>query len=140
MAKNYDSMEIIGRTRIRPFEGMGALEKAVWVRMVNSCSAEHFIEADMPLMAAYCEMYVQYRRAMDELKAVPLTIVADNGRICAHPLVATVKSFSGTLSNLTMRLRLSPSTRIQTTNKAVGSDAKPGLTTDGDETDELFTH
>jgi len=133
-------MKIIGRKRMQIPEGLDILEQAVWIRMVNSCSAEHFIDADIPLMVGFCQAFVQQQRAMEQMKDSPLFIMSDNGKVAQHPLVAVHKSFSGTVSNLAMRLRLSPSTRIQTTNKAVGSDAVPDLETDGDSIDGLFAH
>ena len=131
---------ITARQRILPPDGMTEMERQVWHRVVQACSAEHFIEADIPLLMGYCQAFVQQQRAIDTMKHEPQVIMADNGKVAAHPIIGIHKSLSGTVSNLAMRLRLSPSTRIQTTNKAVGSDLPSGLESDGDETDRLFAH
>jgi len=138
MRKKPIPADISARKRLSPPEGMTAVEQVVWNRVVAACSAEHFIESDIPLLMGYCQVFVQQQRAMETMKTEPLVIMADNGKVAQHPIVAIHKSLSGTVSNLAMRLRLSPSTRIQTTNKAVGSDKPPGLDTDGDEIDALF--
>ena len=117
---------------------MDILEQAVWIRVVNACTADHFNESDIPLMIGYCQVFVQLQRAITELKESPFTIMADNGKVSAHPIVAVHKSLSGTLSNLAMRLRLSPSTRISTKAAATGSALPPPKVTEGDEVDELF--
>jgi P27 family predicted phage terminase small subunit len=104
--------------------------------MVNSCNAEHFIESDIPIMLGFCQAFVQQQRAMDEMKKHPLFIMSDNGKVAQHPLVAVHKSLSGTVSNYAMRLRITPSTRIETKQAAVGSKAPPGL--EDDPVDALF--
>lgn len=131
---------VIGRKRIPVPDGMTDMQKSVWISMVNSCSAEHFIESDIPLMISYVRIIIQVHRAMGEMEINPMTYVADNGKPAPHPIIQVHKSLSGTLSNLAMRLRLCPSTRIQITNKAVGSDKHPDLVTKGDDLDQLFAH
>lgn len=133
-------MKLIPRKRLSPPTGLSAAEQFVWNEMVNSCDAEHFIPSDVPLMIGFCQSFVQQQRAMEQLKVHDLFILSDNGKVAQHPLVAVHKSFSGTVSNLAMRLRICPSTRIQQTNKKAGSDLPPGLETSGDEIDDLFSH
>lgn len=133
-------LSVIGRKRLPCPDGMSAMQRAIWISLVNSCSAEHFIAGDIPLMMQYVRVIIQVHRAMDMMEESEFVIVADNGKIAQHPIIAIHKSLAGTLSNLAMRLRLSPSTRIQMTNKAVGSDVKPALETSGDDIDRLFAH
>ena len=133
-------MKIIPRKRISPPNGLSAAEKFVWNEMVNSCDAEHFIPSDVPLMIGFCQTFVQQQRAMEQMKEMPFFIIADNGKVTQHPIVSVHKSLSGTLSNLAMRLRICPSTRIQQTNKAAGSVSTPSLETEGDSIDQLFNH
>ena len=128
----------IARRRLEAPNGLDQKERAVWIAMVNACSAEHFIASDIPLMINYCQSYVLLQKATMELKEQNLVIVADNGKIAQNPLVSIHKSLSATISNLAMRLRLAPSTRIQTTNKAAGATAPPPRVTEGDKTDRLF--
>ena len=133
-------MKIIPRKRIPPPSGLDAAEKFVWNEMVNSCDAEHFIQSDVPLMIGFCQAFVQQQRAMEQMKDQPMFIMSDNGKVAQHPIVSVHKSLSGTVSNLAMRLRICPSTRIQQTNKKVGSELPPGLETEGDAVDDLFAH
>ena len=134
--KRTPPANVQARKRLPPPEGMSAAEQFVWTRMVNACSAEHFIESDIPIMLGFCQAFVQQQRAMEELKVHPLFILSDNGKVAQHPLVAVHKSFSGTVSNYAMRLRITPSTRIETKQAAVGSHAAPSL--EDDPVDELF--
>ncbi|MBW1672153.1 MAG: hypothetical protein JRJ45_00655 [Deltaproteobacteria bacterium] len=133
-------MKVIPRKRLSPPFGLNAAEQFVWNEMVNSCDAEHFIPSDVPLMIGFCQSFVQQQRAMEGMKEHDMWILSDNGKVAAHPSIAIHKSLSGTLSNLAMRLRICPSTRIQQTNKKVGSDLLPGLETEGDDIDSLFAH
>lgn len=136
----FDPVDPTARKRIPPPSGLTAAEQFVWGEMVKACDAEHFISSDVPLMIGFCQAFVQQQRAMEGLKEHPLFIMSDNGKVAQHPLVAVHKSFSGTVSNLAMRLRICPSTRIQQTNKAAGSDLLPPLDSDGDSIDNLFAH
>lgn len=129
---------VIGRKRITPIDGLTEGERFVWIRMVNACSAEHFNQSDIPLMVMYCQTFVQEQKAMDQMKNSPFVERKTNLDLAPHPIIAIHKSLAGTMSNLAMRLRLAPSTRIQTTNKAIGSDTPPSLETEGDEIDSLF--
>lgn len=136
--KKIIPMEIVARKRLKPPVGMSASEQHVWKEMVNSCDAEHFIDSDIPLMVGFCQVFVQQQRAMEQMKNQPFFIMSDNGKVAAHPIVGVHKSLSGTLSNYAMRLRLSPSTRIQQTNKASGSSLPPGREDEGDDIDRMF--
>lgn len=131
-----DPKRVVARKRLSPPEEMSTPEQFVWNRMVNACSAEHFIAADIPLMLGFCQAFVQQQRAMEEMKKHPLFIMSDNGKVAQHPLVSVHKSFSSTVSNYAMRLRISPSTRLQQTNAAAGSDLRPDLV--DDPVDSLF--
>ena len=134
--KKTQPKNVVARKRLAPPDNMSAAEQFVWIRMVNACSAEHFLESDIPVMIGFCQAFVQQQRAMDQMKEHPLFIMSDNGKVAQHPLVNVHKSLSGTVSNYAMRLRITPSTRIDTKQAATGSHAPPPLV--DDPVDELF--
>ncbi|MFK7844687.1 MAG: P27 family phage terminase small subunit [Rhodothermales bacterium] len=129
-------IKVIPRQRLSPPSDLDPAESEIWLMVVDACSAEHFKQSDIPLMVSYCQAYVQLQRAAKQLKSEPLVIPTDGGSTKVNPIVSVHKSLSGTVSNLAMRLRLSPSTRIATKAAATGSDAPP-LVEDA-ELDELL--
>ena len=86
----------------------------VWHMIVNNCSPEHFKRSDEPLLATYCEVTIQRDRAYKEMIESDLTIEGASGSMIKNPIVTVHTNFVSALSNLAMRLRLSPSTRIAT--------------------------
>lgn len=140
MAKKLEVVETIARKRLIPPEGLSQLDRKVWTMMVNACSADHFIESDIPLMVSYVKTFIQWERAAREMEEQPLVIYADNGRVAKHPIVDVHKSLAGTLSNLAMRLRLAPSTRHQSNHATVATHDKPELVASDNNIESLLYH
>ena len=126
------------RKKMIPPIGMDAAEQFVWNQMVAACSPDHFVESDTPLMVMYCQTFVQFQRAMEGQKKHSQRITTGNGTLPAHPLLGITKGLAGTMSNLAMRLRLAPSTRVQQTDSSINPGEGTGHETDGDNVDRLF--
>ena len=106
---------------------------------MNSCDSQHFHDSDISLLTDYVSTDIQLKRVTNKLKREMPVIFNAAGNPIANPLVAIKKSYSGTLSNLAMRLRLSPSTRI--TNRNSRLEAEPrALVSEDKDIDELFCH
>lgn len=97
-------------------------EAGIWSSIMGSLPADWFRPSDWPILAAYCQTAVQYEKATTELRGVPLTLTADNGRIYRHPLLAIQHTAALRLAALAVKLRLCPSSRMR--QDATGANGK----------------
>ena len=92
--------------RLSPPTSLSEPERALFIAIVSACDSDHFREPDLPLLARFCEAAILAEHAALELrhgavvdgKASPWIVVQEK---CIRALVA-----------LSMRLRLSPQSRI----------------------------
>jgi hypothetical protein len=108
------AVRIDGKTPyLRPPEGLGAAETALFVDLVACCRPEQFQSSDLPLLEQYVRATVAERtafRAIHELG--PATEEA-------RPWLAVWRDWHKATVNLSMRLRLSPQGRKQHPPKVI---------------------
>ncbi len=98
--------------RLQPPSSLNAAERSVFENLIAATRPDHFIASDLPLLARYCEAIVLGDRAAVELRKN--TIV--NGK--ASPWVAIQEKATKSMIMLSMRLRLSPQSRVD--QKTIG--------------------
>src|SRR5262249_24801537 len=89
------------KPRLMPPHDLGGLERAIFISVVSSVPATHFVAEDVPLLAAYACSIAQQRRAADELAGGS----KDRHWIDMH--AQAVRSMNA----LAIRLRLAPKAR-----------------------------
>jgi len=95
------------KARLMPPMNLAGLEREIFISVVASASAEHFVAEDIPLLAAYACSIAQQRRAADELAGGS----QDRHWIDMH--AQAVRS----MNMLAMRLRLGPKARDRNNNQ-----------------------
>jgi phage terminase small subunit len=98
--------------RLQPPGHLSADERQRFVAIVEACDAKHFRPSDASLLSRFCEADALAERAAKELRKHPVV----DGKASAW-LAVQEKSVRALVS-LSMRLRLSPQSRIDA--KAMG--------------------
>ena len=81
-------------------------ERELFASIVGGCDADHFRQTDLPLLSRYCEAAILAERAARELR---------NGAVVdgkPSPWVVVQEKCVRAMVSLSMRLRLSPQSRI----------------------------
>jgi phage terminase small subunit len=95
-----------GRTRLAPSEGAPDEVRAIFVEVVRSAPADHFVAADAPLVEAFAEAILLARQASLEMAAHGPVV---GGR--ASPWLTVQEKAHRALVALSARLRLAPQSR-----------------------------
>jgi phage terminase small subunit len=93
-------------TRLSPPTTLSEPERALFIAIVSGCDSDHFREPDLPLLSRYCEAAVLAEQAAFELR---------NGAILdgrPSPWIVIQEKCVRAMVSLSMRLRLSPQSRI----------------------------
>jgi hypothetical protein len=108
------AMRIDGKPAyLRPPEGLGAAEMALFLDVVGSCRPEHFQSSDLPLLEQYIRATVAERGAFRRIHELgPATDEA-------KPWLAAWRDWHKATVNLSLRLRLSPQGRKQHPPKVI---------------------
>ena len=105
-------------SRLAPPDHLGTDERRRFVELVANCDAGQFRQSDAPLLCRYVEADALAERAAKELREVGPVV---DGR--ASPWVTVQEKAVRALVALSMRLRLSPQSRLDP--KTVGRNKGP---------------
>ena len=106
-AASFDVINVDGSPdRLQPPDHLSADERRRFVDIVASCDARHFRSSDAPLLCRYIEADALAERAAKELRENPVI----DGR--PSPWLAVQEKSVRALTALSIRLRLSPQSRI----------------------------
>jgi hypothetical protein len=98
-----------GRTsRLRPPPSLNQAERAIFLDIVGSTDAGHFVAADLPLMSAYVRAVAQEELSGRELQRGGYVV---NGR--PSPWIVIQEKSVRAVTALAARLRLCPQSRRQ---------------------------
>jgi phage terminase small subunit len=103
--------------RLKPPTHLGPDERRRFDELVESCDSTHFRRSDLPLLCRYVEADALGERAAAELRVSGPVI---NGR--ASPWLTAQEKAVRALVALSMRLRLSPQSRIDPKAASLRSD------------------
>jgi phage terminase small subunit len=92
---------------LEPPDHLSADERRRFVDIVANCNRGHFRHSDLPLLCRYCEADALAERAANELRK---NAVLKNGK--PNAWLAVQEKSVRALVSLSMRLRLSPQSRI----------------------------
>ena len=117
------ALSVIGvdgqQNRPSPPASLSEPERELFAAIVAGCDAEHFLQTDLPLLSRYCEAAILAERAALELR---------NGAVLdgkPSPWIVIQEKCMRALVSLSMRLRLSPQSRIDP--KTIGrQQPRPG--------------
>jgi phage terminase small subunit len=93
--------------RVRAPASLSETERTVFAGVVKACDPRHFRQSDLPLLSRFCELTALADQAASELRRHGAVI---NGR--ASPWIVVQEKCVRGLVALSMRLRLSPQSRI----------------------------
>lgn len=119
--------------RMPPPPQLTEAQCALWEQITNSLPADFFRPGDVPLLAAYCKAWHFYLLAAGEVEANGVTVEDANGRRVANPAQGMLVTQASAMAQLSVKLRLSPSSRYSeksaaTKAGAVGVGVKPWAT------------
>lgn len=102
-------------------------ESIEWRGIVDSLPADYFRPADGPLLAAYCVAAALHKDARAEITRDGTSVEDDRGRRQMNPAVTVLQYQAGTMAQLSVKLRLAPSSRYteKTAATKAGSLPKP---------------
>jgi P27 family predicted phage terminase small subunit len=100
---------IADRARLKPPSTLSDAERKIFVDLVSSVDAKHFNKSDLPLLCRYVEAAALAAQAAAELKKHGAVI---GGRV--NPWVTVQEKSMRTMIALSLRLRLSPQSRMRT--------------------------
>jgi phage terminase small subunit len=112
-----------GPRRLEPPADLQGADREIFVQIVASLPASHFLPEDVPLLRAYCTTVALAKQAASELQICPVVGSAPSPWLKVH------SSLIRSLAQLTTRLRLGP--RSRSTNQR---SAKSGRTPSAYET------
>ena len=106
-AASFEVISVDGSPdRLQPPDHLSADERQRFVDIVAACDARHFRPSDVSLLSRYCEADGLAERAAKELRENPVI----DGR--PSPWLAVQEKSVRALTALSIRLRLSPQSRI----------------------------
>ena len=116
---------LVPKERARAPEWMkeGTLARATWDRIVNSLPADHFKEADLPLLEKYCLCEQIYHHAARHL-SLSLTTITAKGYELPDTHLTIMNQQVKLQTGLATKLRLCPNSRI-TNNQAGHEKSRP---------------
>lgn len=97
--------------RLEPPSYLTAEQLEEWRSIINSLPADYFRPGDAPLLAAYCVAATLYKRAAKDMEQRGITFVDDRGREVVNPAHQILTSQASALAQMSMKLRLCPSSR-----------------------------
>jgi hypothetical protein len=95
-------------SRLKPPASLSKAEQAIFIDIVSSTSAGHFVASDVPLLCAYARAVFEEELAGRELRRGGHVV---NGR--PSPWITVQEKAVRAITALSMRLRLSPQARKQ---------------------------
>jgi P27 family predicted phage terminase small subunit len=108
--------------RPAPPTSLSAAAKALWISVVSCYPANHFLPADLPLLASFCEHAAQLDKLEARLaKDGPL--LKSEGRWYAHPGINVRATIIKGMTTLATKLRLPPNARFRRDGQ--GSEPAP---------------
>lgn len=113
--------------RIEPTSELTPEQVLIWNEIVDSLPADFFRPADRPLLAAFCKARSFYNLAAGEMETYGITIEQDNGKRLANPAHQILVTQASAMAQLSVKLRLSPSSRIS--EKKAATMTEKGATT-----------
>lgn len=112
----------ISDARISPPAGLLTKDQErLWWQIVDSLPADFFRPGDVPLLAAYCKAWSFYLMASAQIEENGIVLEDARGRSYANPAQSMVVTQASAMAQLSVKLRLSPSSRIQP--RTAGSQA-----------------
>jgi hypothetical protein len=93
-------------SRLEPPASLSESERTIFIDLVNACDAKHFRQSDLPLLVRYVEAAALSDQAAQELRQGAVV----NGKV--SPWLTVQEKSVRTMVALSMRLRLSPQSRI----------------------------
>ncbi len=104
------AMSVIGvggeQARPSPPACLSGPERELFAALVTGCDADHFRQTDLPLLSRYCEAAILAEQAALELRNGAVV----NGK--PSPWIVVQEKCVRAMVSLSMRLRLSPQSRI----------------------------
>ena len=94
------------QARPSPPAGLSEPEREMFASIVAGCDANHFRQTDLPLLSRYCEAAILAEQAALELRNGAVL----NGK--PSPWIVVQEKCVRAMVSLSMRLRLSPQSRI----------------------------
>jgi P27 family predicted phage terminase small subunit len=125
-AAELSVVPVLGDARMAAPSTLTPDEASVWKGIVDSLPPDWFRPSDEPILAAYCQTAAQYEKATEELRAAPLTLTAENGRVYRHPLLTVQHTAALRLAALAGKLRLCPSSRYDHKKAFTAGKTLPG--------------
>jgi hypothetical protein len=89
--------------RLKPLADLNREARQVWLDLVSAAKPEHFQPVDAPLLALFCKMMVQAKRATAE--------IGKDMAAASPSLLAAQAQAVRAAHDLSMRLRVSPQAR-----------------------------
>jgi hypothetical protein len=99
-----------GTRRLRPPDGLSEAAKAAFLDLVTTCPGDQFQPPDMPLLCRWAELTAMCEAASVELQAAGMLAPAGVGY---SPWLRVYLDCTKALSNLALRLRIGPQSRMQ---------------------------
>jgi len=101
--------------KIAPPKTMTKDGKKLWIQLVESIPNENLCPSDMPILEVYCETMITFRKAKQHVESEGEVIIAKStGNQVMNPWTTVMINAGGKITSLSVKLRLSPSSRMKT--------------------------
>jgi P27 family predicted phage terminase small subunit len=104
--------KLVVRARQKPPATLTKAQAAAWRELVNSLPADYFKACDRRLLRLWCVHSAQFDEATDAIALEGLTVTNANGRKVPNPMLYVQSIASASLTNLSIKLRIAPSSRM----------------------------
>jgi|GEM_PF-6405756 len=101
--------------RVQPPKGLSRRGREYFREIVDGLRPDHFADCDIPILANYVKCVFTLEKIQRQAEKEPFTLVNNHGNIMKHPIYAVLKEYLSTLTTLSSKLRLNPSSRYQAT-------------------------
>lgn len=108
--------------RPSPPDTLGEREAELWTAIVDSLPADWFAPGDRPVLAAYVTSVALHERVSRECQTAELMVIGSTGQMRPNPLFRMQDRAAAQIASLSVKLRLSQSTRYDPRKAAAKSN------------------
>lgn len=116
--------KLVVRARQKPPATLTKAQQAEWRALVNSLPADYFKACDRRLLKMWAVQSAQFDEASEAIARDGLIIDKGNGRHVPNPMLYVQQACSASITNLSIKLRIAPSSRMDDRVAATKANAE----------------
>jgi P27 family predicted phage terminase small subunit len=116
--------KLVVRARQKPPASFTKAQAAIWRELVNSLPADYFKACDRRLLRMWAVVNAQFDEATEKIDREGLIVDKGNGKTGVNQAVYVQQACGATITNLSIKLRIAPSSRMDDRVAATKANAE----------------